>query len=449
MEQNMDVDWKDFRSKIRYLTQVENWSDPKFAEPAEFLVRLSRSKQKSLLYREPYCGAYLELIRMDWGYSAAYEAAAEMATETDDPEGCSGAFLYTCQASGMHEKAVPLLRHLELRFPFNPVVKLRLALALASIGDFSEIDLLARQVLRNANIGNWAAHEWASLLIKIQNFERGRSFLKILADRGKATDLLTKRIESFEKAQCTDLVPSSILNLDREPRKLFVSETLLPGGGIFPQRVSAIDGRSLPKYALLTGANQRVLSSLGPGVIGTALSHMKVWEDLIDSGDEYRLVLEDDAIPFMHVDSLKSAIEHSLDHELIWVNDRMSAIYGNGVPADIALDWNPWDALGVLGSSATGIGTDGYIITRSGATKLLEVFFKDGIAGHVDWQMAAYAISVNGDGQSRRQEALRRMRSLLDIERPLIQSTALTTPLIYEWDHGASTTAKDPFSKKG
>lgn len=443
MDQNLNVDWKAFKSKIRYFSRIENWNDPDFVEPAEFLVAISRSRQKSLLYSEPYCGAYLELIRMDWGYSAAYEAGMEMVAETSDPEGLSGAILYTSEASGMHHKAVQILRSLEHRFPSNPVVKLRLAQALASNGRFSEIDLLAEHVLSLGNFGKWAASEWASLLVNAQNLEQGMSFLNILADRGISTTQLRMRLESFREAKPADHMPSSILNLDREPRKLAVSQKLLPGGGIFPERVSAVDGKQLPEFALLSGSNFRVLSNLGPGVIGTALSHIKVWEDLVHSHDEYRLVLEDDAIPFVHWGLLESVVERTLSNELVWVNDRMSAIYGAHTPTKGASEWHPWDALSDLGSPASGIGTDGYIISRSGASKLLEAFFEDGIVGHVDWQLGAYSIEAKSGG-SKRQEMLRRMRAILSKKEPIIQSTALTTPLIYEWDHGASTTVKDP-----
>lgn len=443
MDKNSSVDWKKFKSKIRYLPSIENWSDPDFVEPAEFLVSTSRSKQRSLLYCEPYCGAYLELIRMDWGYSAAYEAGLEMVAETSDPEGLSGAILYTSEASGMHHKAVTLLRSLEQRFPSNPVVKLRLAQALASNGQFPEIDLLAERVLSLGKIGKWTANQWASLLVNIQNLERGSSFLNILTDMGLSTAQLKLRLESFREAKCADPISSSILNLDREPRKLAVSQKLLPGGGIFPKRISAVDGRQLPEFALLSGSNYRVLSSLGPGVIGTAFSHIKVWEDLVRSNDEYRLVLEDDAIPYVHWGSLESLIENSLSSELVWVNDRMSAIHGARIQADESGVWQPWDALGDLGSSASGVGTDGYIISRSGAEKLLGAFSEDGILGHVDWQLAAYSIAVDS-GSSKRQGMLRRMRAVLGREEPVIQSKALTTPLIYEWDHGASTTVKDP-----
>lgn len=122
------------------------------------------------------------------------------------------------------------------------------------------------------------------------------------------------------------------------------------------------------------------VSGIPGGTIGCTKAHLAVWREIAAADDPWALVLEDDSCP------------HSLDqlgpgfrpdpYDLVFCNDRMCPII-NCDPGQIfalgpSLPWN------------SAVGTDGYIVTREAAKKLVMLFTRDGLGSHVDLRLYAY-----------------------------------------------------------
>jgi GR25 family glycosyltransferase involved in LPS biosynthesis len=124
------------------------------------------------------------------------------------------------------------------------------------------------------------------------------------------------------------------------------------------------------------------------GMIGCALSHMKLWIDLLEDqkSDEY-LVLEDD-VTFANKFSAK------LDHVKMVLEGRQWDVVFLGHSTYIDDPKNKLDKLPTVEmwsrskSKALSMGgTFGYIISKSGAKKILDNISKVGMSNGIDWMM--------------------------------------------------------------
>lgn len=88
-----------------------------------------------------------------------------------------------------------------------------------------------------------------------------------------------------------------LINLDRSMDRLLVMKERMAAIGVTAERVSGIEGSKLDMtsidMALPNASYPRILT---PGEIGCFLSHRKCWEKLVESGDNWALILEDDCI---------------------------------------------------------------------------------------------------------------------------------------------------------
>jgi glycosyl transferase family 25 len=204
-------------------------------------------------------------------------------------------------------------------------------------------------------------------------------------------------------------IKSFVINLDRRPErwKKLLSE---PDSNKIPnlQRFSAIDGSKIDidndsristyaRYNIKnhTRRSHDLLDSVGG--VGCALSHITLWQQLVNSKDEVYLILEDDIqLPYG-----------------TW--QRIEELYvANPELADLT-KWDIW-SVGNLrceirptenNISKTGarsgkpewilcrefIGLQAYFITRNGAQKLLKEAFP--VQQHIDWFITYFAATSN------------------------------------------------------
>lgn len=88
-----------------------------------------------------------------------------------------------------------------------------------------------------------------------------------------------------------------LINLDRSTDRLEVMKDRLAEIGVKVERVPGVDGAQIDNSSLSIGVpNPSYPRSLTSGEIGCFLSHRKCWEKLIESGDDWALILEDDCI---------------------------------------------------------------------------------------------------------------------------------------------------------
>jgi glycosyl transferase family 25 len=135
------------------------------------------------------------------------------------------------------------------------------------------------------------------------------------------------------------------------------------------------------------------------GAVGCFLSHVKAWRKIIEADISGALICEDDA-RFLGPIPRKIADYHfPKDSDLIFVNQRTAAGIQNLSNNTTASSFNFFqinDAILYLldaCSAISAIGTDGYIISRQGAKKLLFIFQKAGISMEVDWFLFFHSLS--------------------------------------------------------
>ena len=88
-----------------------------------------------------------------------------------------------------------------------------------------------------------------------------------------------------------------LINLDRSKSRLEVMTERLATIGISFERVSGVDGSKIDISSLSVDVpNPSYPRALTPGEIGCFLSHRKCWQKLVDSGEDWALILEDDCI---------------------------------------------------------------------------------------------------------------------------------------------------------
>lgn len=86
-----------------------------------------------------------------------------------------------------------------------------------------------------------------------------------------------------------DGLRSYLINLDRSAERLAFMRRQFDDLGIQFERISAVDGRSLSR-------DDYADSPLALSEIGCLLSHRAAWERLIESGEHYAAVFEDDCV---------------------------------------------------------------------------------------------------------------------------------------------------------
>jgi len=128
------------------------------------------------------------------------------------------------------------------------------------------------------------------------------------------------------------------------------------------------------------------------GALGCFLGHTRAWEIFVTSKAEFALIVEDDV-------SINNAelLEHLVFPEscdIAFCNDRTCYVDGgSSIANDAPYEFRAVEPVFELVARVKqGIGSDGYILTRRGAMRLLEFVSIDSLFSHVDLRMAAYCL---------------------------------------------------------
>lgn len=93
-------------------------------------------------------------------------------------------------------------------------------------------------------------------------------------------------------------IPVWIINLKRDTEKLIFMQTQMQRLGIDYQIIEAIDGRSLDEDQKAPYSRSIALRDFGreltPGEIGCALTHIRIWNLMVERNIDELLILEDD-----------------------------------------------------------------------------------------------------------------------------------------------------------
>lgn len=431
--------FRGFVRGIRTRPRNENWADPAFAETANNLYAEFKSDASARDASAEKIQAYFELLRMDWGVEVIPSVVERLRDSGASTAVIAGAFLTSMNAGGRHEAAVPVLERLYLSSPADPVVALRLAESYSATGEFCKLRRLSREAAAGLNFGQWAVGQWAQLLVNALQLEEAALFIRRITKDEKLKAELELRMSSLTSGYGRFPIPSLVINLAQENRKLAITDKLLRAVGVYSMRLDAVDARNLPGYALRKlAADEGYLAAQGPSSIATALSHIKALESAARR-EKPTLILEDDVVPYASpdLDFLEDLYDDKLD--LLFVNRRMSFpdLRQRG-PRVVSA----WSVLEKRKREYNGIGADAYFVTPSGANKILDLFVRDGIHGHYDWQLGAYAVATEASAQkpiSASQKIVKQRLSRLSCPENF-RTGALSIPLFTAVDHGVSNT---------
>lgn len=428
--------------KISVYSKQINDEDPAFVSVAEALYGFYRTATGVAINRKlETLLPYLKLVHQDWGLNAVEIEVMRLASAGVN----RGSLAINTQAIARMENKIDVgaawNEQLLANNEENPSVRLALGGAYAAVGAWEKLDSLAAKTLEKRWFTDWTLSKWSSLLVNNLRVVAARRFLLELPNDNPQKALLELRLSSFESGNSKCEFDTRIINLDSEPRKLQLTKYLTARGGYSGERLNAVDGRNLPTLALYAlGETKEAYERNGAGAIATALSHMKAWEQLLQGSDDHCLVLEDDSVPFTHWEYHRGTVESALQTtEILWVNQRLSRVIGaDEVPLQAVTD--PTTVLLNRPGNISGTGTDGYIVSRKGAEKLLDAFSNDRICGHVDGQMMAYSVESHFevDSENKTYNIVKQLSNRLRGSSLVAQ--CLSVPMIFANDHGVSNT---------
>ncbi|MFM9939744.1 MAG: glycosyltransferase family 25 protein [Hyphomicrobiaceae bacterium] len=188
---------------------------------------------------------------------------------------------------------------------------------------------------------------------------------------------------------------TSVINLDRDADRLRSVKAQFDALPEFIlQRIPGVLAADLPHAACTHLAGK--LGAKRRGMLGCFLAHVSAWEVAAESDEPAHLIIEDD-IQLVHPEALFRA-DLPEDTDIVFCNSRMNPNPDVArreaplvLPARAALAVKA--AIGASGRNWVGVGADGYMLTKAGASKLIAAVMRDGFWGHVDARMLRYCLA--------------------------------------------------------
>jgi GR25 family glycosyltransferase involved in LPS biosynthesis len=185
-----------------------------------------------------------------------------------------------------------------------------------------------------------------------------------------------------------------VVNLDTEIARFAPIQAQFAGHpGFNVSRSRGVQGGTLPDlvFQRLTGVKS-YKQNIGAGTLGVFLAHVAVWERAAAAAGDLTLVLEDD----VRLRNLHLLTEAAIppDADLVFCNHRMEPL------PQASRDGTRLAVVGIEESlrrlaerDSRAVGTDGYLLRRAGARKLLAAVEADLCFGHIDWRMLRYCVT--------------------------------------------------------
>ncbi len=199
-------------------------------------------------------------------------------------------------------------------------------------------------------------------------------------------------------------VPTTVyvVNLDRSRDRMKKVTRQCQLAGLDLVRFPAVDGsrltRSERSLGTTVGCNKRCTN----GIVGCGMSHMALWQLIVDNDMEDTFVAEDDVVFVRDFKRLLTKYweEIPVDYDIIYVGCLVGCDPDGLESRDMKM--HKWDNHGKKGKRVSehvfvpnlALGTHCYIISKTGAAKLLE-FSNGKVDTHIDHQIQRYAESLN------------------------------------------------------
>jgi len=188
-----------------------------------------------------------------------------------------------------------------------------------------------------------------------------------------------------------------VINLDRRQDRMNKFSETITKHNLEYKRFSAIDGIKLTSTRQLRRIFDPNNYRWSRGVIGCALSHLSLWIDLVNSDEQGMIILEDD-VQFANHFKTKLGIVCKECANIDW-----DVVYIGTFPRNNTSDdqYDQYVTPKLLKKGAeesvryTYGGTIGYMISKKGATKLLQYIDKHGMVCAIDTMMLLAANDAN------------------------------------------------------
>jgi GR25 family glycosyltransferase involved in LPS biosynthesis len=229
-----------------------------------------------------------------------------------------------------------------------------------------------------------------------------------------------------------------VINMDHDQARLDTMVGWYSDIGLQLQRIGAVRARYLPALLMRRIADT---AKVAVGTVGCFLSHIAAWET-VSIAERPALILEDDACPTFRFSDDVSRIDLPEGFDVCFVNKRMALHTPLTLEGMSRIPTIPIrDVVATRSPQQRGVGCDGYILSPEGARKLLAFVEKDGVLGHVDFQVLGYAVeAADLDGIAEDGfffEVLRRYLRRRDPSHS-IRAFATYPAFVREVDHGHS-----------
>ncbi|MDE0002007.1 MAG: glycosyltransferase family 25 protein [Rhodospirillaceae bacterium] len=197
-------------------------------------------------------------------------------------------------------------------------------------------------------------------------------------------------------------MPIFVINLESQRERRSNVLRQFKDSSLKPTLVTAFDGHDpkfpFPRYRHLAGRFWESESDFKPGAFCCYLSHAQCWREIAAGNAELGLVLEDDVE--INVQALADfSVENPKELDLVFVNQRTSNYlkYLPAVAEDRVGMGDLITRLIVNGTFAKRIpvpGADGYVVSKSGAEKLLRMMGTRGICMGVDYALVLNSLDA-------------------------------------------------------
>jgi glycosyl transferase, family 25 len=159
------------------------------------------------------------------------------------------------------------------------------------------------------------------------------------------------------------MIPAFFINLDRDANRRCFVEAQLSAAAIVAERFAGVDGSDLPA---LLARYFPLDSGLTPTQLGCSASHLSIMRVIVDRSIDAALVLEDDAVLPANLRSVVDEVLAALPAG--WDIARLCRAPKRAFRPLCELP----DASRLVRYSRIPLGTAGYLVSRSGARKLLK-----------------------------------------------------------------------------
>ncbi|MBP6562732.1 MAG: glycosyltransferase family 25 protein [Neisseriaceae bacterium] len=156
-----------------------------------------------------------------------------------------------------------------------------------------------------------------------------------------------------------------IINLEEQTHKRQLVQAQLTRLGLDAEFIPAVNGKALPLNQLKTLAADYDNSGLTAGEIGCALSHIAIYQKMIDEGIDQALILEDDVILSGDLLAVLRAMDERNPTGPMAYLLTPPTHYNAAAPTMIWAGYKAYDFIGAW-------GTYGYIINQAAAKNLLD-----------------------------------------------------------------------------